>query len=78
MGFSDGSVAKESACNAGHRRRRFNPWIGKIPQSRKWQPTQVFLPGKSHEQRSLVSDSLWGRKESDITEQLRTHLLKHI
>ena len=35
---------------------------------RKWQPTPVFLPGKSHGQRSRVSYSLWGRKESDMTE----------
>ena len=31
------------------RRPGFNPWVGKIPWSRKWQPTPVFLPGKSHE-----------------------------
>ena len=30
-----------------------NPWVGKIPWRRKWQPTPVFLPGKSHGQRSL-------------------------
>ena len=29
---------------------RFNSWVGKIPWNRKWQPTPVFLPGKSHEQ----------------------------
>ena len=33
---------------------RFNPWIRKIPWRRKWQPTPVFLLGKSHRQRSLV------------------------
>ena len=32
------------------RRLRFNPWV----QKRKWQPTLVFLSGKSHGQRSLV------------------------
>ena len=31
------------------------PWVGKIPWSRKWQPTPVFLPGESHGQRSPVS-----------------------
>ena len=36
----------------------------------QWQPTPVFLPGKSHGRRSLVGYSLWGRKESDRTEQL--------
>ena len=34
----------------------------------KWQPTPVFLPGKSHGQRSLVGYSPWGHKESDMTE----------
>ena len=34
-----------------------DPWVGKIPWSRKWQPTPVFLPGKSHGQRSLVGYS---------------------
>ena len=37
----------------------FDPWVGKIPWRRKWQPTPVFLLGESHGQRSLVSDSLW-------------------
>ena len=31
----------------------FNPWVRKIPWRRKWQPTPVFLAGKSHGQRSL-------------------------
>ena len=35
---------------------------------RKWQPTPVFLPGKSHGWRRLVSYSPWGSKESDMTE----------
>ena len=33
---------------------------------------QYFLPGKFHEQRSLVGYSPWGRKESDTTERLST------
>ena len=59
---------KESTCQC--RRCGFDPWVGKIPCRRKWQPTPVFLLGKSHGQRSLAGHSLWGRKESDITEQL--------
>ena len=43
-------------------------WVGKMPWSRKWQCTAVFLPGESHGQRSLVGNSPWGCKESDITE----------
>ena len=38
--------------------------------SRKWQPTPVRLPGKSHGQRSLGGFSPWGHKESDKTERL--------
>ena len=45
-------------------------WVGKFPWRRKWQPTAVFLPGKSHGQRSLVGYSPWGRKELDMTERL--------
>ena len=46
---------KEPTCQ--FRRHEFNPWVRKIPWSRKWQPTPVFLPGKSHGQR-LVGYSL--------------------
>ena len=46
------------------------PWVGKIPWRRKWQPTPVLLPGKSHGLRSLVGYSPWGCKESDTTERL--------
>ena len=45
-----------------------DPWGGKIPWRRAWQPTPVFLPGKSHEQKSLAGYSPWGRTESDTTE----------
>ena len=40
----------------------FDPWVGKIPWRRTWQPISVFLPGKSHGQRSLVDYHLWGHK----------------
>ena len=46
------------------------PGVSKLLWSRKWQPTPVFLPEESHGQRSLEGYSLWGRKESDMTEQL--------
>ena len=46
------------------RRCRFNPWVGKIPWERKWQPTPVFLSGKSHGQKSLVGYSPWGHKRA--------------
>ena len=47
--------------------------LGAIPCRRKWQPTPVLLPGKSHGQRSLVGYSPWGCTESDTTERLRFH-----
>ena len=33
------------------RKPTFNPWVGKIPRRRKWQPPPVFLPGEFHGQR---------------------------
>ena len=45
---------QEPACQC--RRHGFDPWVGKIPWRRKWQPTPVFLPGKLHEQRRLSMD----------------------
>ena len=44
-----------------------------LPWRRKWQPTPVLLPGKSHGLGSLVGYSPWGRKELDTTEQLHFH-----
>ena len=54
---------KGSACQC--RRHGFHPWVRKILWRGKWQPTAVFLPGKSHGQRSLAGNGPWGRKESD-------------
>ena len=57
-GFPGGTSGKESACQCRRcKRRGFDPWVGKIPWRRAWQPTPVFLPGKSHGQRSLVGYS---------------------
>ena len=44
-----------------------DPWVGKIPCKRAWQPIPVFFPGEFHGQRSLAGYSPWGRKESDMT-----------
>ena len=46
------------------------PKFQKILWRREWQPTPIFLPGKSHGQRRLVGYSSWGHKELDMTEQL--------
>ena len=53
----------------------FDPWVGKIPWRRKWQPTPIFLTGKSHGQRSLMGYNPWGHTELDTTEQLTVSLL---
>ena len=52
------------------RRPGYDPWDGKIPWRREWQPPPVFLSGKSHRQRSLAGYSPWGHKESDTVERL--------
>ena len=54
FGFPGGSVVKNPPANTGD--------AGSIPWRRKWQPTPVFLPGKSHRQRRLVGYRLWSRK----------------
>ena len=51
-------------------KNQFDPWFGKIPWRREWQPTPVFLPGEFHGQRSLAGYIQWGPKELDTTEQL--------
>ena len=68
-GFSGGTRGKEPACQCRRlKRHRFKAWVRKIPWRRAQQPTPVFLPGKSHGQRSLVGYSPWGCKELDTPE----------
>ena len=44
-------VVKNQPANAEDTRDGSDPWVGMTPWRRKWQPTPVFLPGKSHGQR---------------------------
>ena len=61
--------SKESTCQyRRHKRHRFDPWVRKILQRRKWQCTAVSLPRKFHEERILMGCSRWGQWESDTTE----------
>ena len=60
--FLGGPVVKSACQRRRHRRHIFDPSVGKIPWRRKWQPIPVFLPGKSHGQRSLVGYSPWDHK----------------
>ena len=62
-------VAKNPPANSGNTRDAvLIPGSERSPWSRKWHPTQVFLPGKSHGQRRLAGYSLLDSKESDTTE----------
>ena len=68
MAFPSSSAVKNLLVMQEKQRCRFDPWVGKIPWRRKWQPTPVFLPGESYGQRSLAGYSPWGHKELDMTE----------
>ena len=75
MGFPGGTSGKKKNLSAKARdmRHKFDPWVGKIPWRKEWQPTPVFLPGEFHEQRRLVGYSPWGHEESDTTEYTYMH-----
>ena len=66
LGVPGLTSGKQSAYQC--RRPGFDPWVGKIPWRRKWQPIPVCLPGEPHGQRSLVGQSPWGCREWDTTE----------
>ena len=73
--FPGGAGGKESTCQYRRpKRHRFDPWVGKIPWRRPWQPIPAFLPGESHGQRSLVGYNPWGHKESDTYTQTYSEL----
>ena len=72
-GLPSGSEVKNPPTMQRCKRRWFHPWVWKIPWRRKWQPTPVFLLGKSHGWRSLVGYCPKGCKELDTTERLNTH-----
>ena len=55
----------------------FDPWVSKIPLSRKWQPAPAFLPETFHGQRSLAGYSSWGHKELDTTELVHMRARAH-
>ena len=70
LGFPSKSVVK---IHLPMQEMRLNSWVEKIPWSRKWQPSPVFLPGNSLEERTLVGYIVHGvAKESDRTYQLNS------
>ena len=67
-------MVKNPPANAGDTRDAGSiPELGRFPLNGKWKPTQVFLPGKFHGQRSLLGYSPRGRKESDTNEHACRH-----
>ena len=78
LGLPQWHSGKESNCQSRRCRRcRFNPWVRKVPSSKKWQLTPVFLSGKPQGQRSMVGYRPSGRKESYRTENTHTHTHTH-
>ena len=71
---------KESACQCRRcKKHGFNPWVGKVPWKRAWQPTLIFLPGESCGQRSLVGYGPRRCQESDTTGATeRTQLIDYV
>ena len=68
LGLPRWHSGKESTCQCRRRKKyMFDPWVGTISWSRKWQPTPVLLPGKSHGQRSLAGCNPWDHKELDMS-----------
>ena len=75
MGFPGGTSGKEPACQCRRQKRRgFDPWLWKIPWRRTWQPTLVFLPGKSHGERSWAGyRHLVAISKADVSQHTHTH-----
>ena len=62
---------KETTCQCRrYKRHRFNLLAGKIPWSRKWQPTLVLLPGTFHGEKNPAGHSPWSGEESDMTKSV--------
>ena len=51
-------MVKNPSVKAGDMRNRFDSRVGKILWRRAWEPAPVFLPGESHEQRSLAGSKI--------------------
>ena len=68
-GFPGGTSGKNLHADAGDIRDvGLIPGSGRFPWRKAQQPTPVFLPGKSHEKKSLVGYNPSVHKEPDTTE----------
>ena len=78
-GFLGGTSSEESAYQCRRfKKRRFNPWVGKIPWNRKWQHIPVFLSGKSMDKgtwQAIVHRVAKGR--TGLSTRTYTHTLTH-
>ena len=74
VGFPGAAVLKNLHAHAGD--TGFNPWFRKIPWSKKWQPTLVFLAGKSHRQKS-PTDSRVTESWTWLSNWTHTHTNTH-
>ena len=78
-GFPVGTVVKSPPANTRDARDSVSvSWVRRIPWRIKGHPTPVFLPGKFPGQRSLAGCCPWGRKESDPTKHVHTHISHHL
>ena len=69
MGFPGGASGKEPAYQCRRQKRHmFDPWIGRIPWSRKWQLNSLFLPGESPwtEEPGRLQSVGWQRVRHDL------------
>ena len=73
----DGSVGKESTCNAGDTGDMGSIPVSGISPGEEWQPTPVFSPGTSHGQRSLVGYNPKGWKELATTNDKAQHSITY-
>ena len=84
-GFPGSTSGKEPACQCGrHKRHGFDPWVGKIPWRRAWQPTTVFLPEEFLQDRGawwatvhMVSNSWTWLKRPNMQTHLKSTLISN-
>ena len=75
-----GSVVKIHLPMQEAKQMKAPPWVGKIPWRTRWQPTLVFLPGKSHEQRNLAGYRPWSQKRvrHNLVTKQQQAFIKHL
>ena len=73
MIFPGGSAVKSPSAVQETQRRRFDPWVRKIPWRRAWQHIPVVLLGKTHRQRILVGSGPWVAKSRTWLKWLSMH-----